>query len=97
MPDTAILLCPYNHSQQLEGRVDGTSTYPKDPIQEEENHYKKGVKRDREVGRRPPNTPKALKEGSSGQAEDQPSQMNPTRHKLDRQEHRDNRCSYTKA
>ena len=42
--DTAIPLCPYNHSQQLEGRADGTSTYPRDPIQEEGNHYKKGSK-----------------------------------------------------
>ena len=35
--DTAIPFCPYNHSQQLEGRADGTSTYPRDPIQEEGN------------------------------------------------------------
>ena len=62
MPDTTIFLCPYNHSQQLEGRADGTSTNPRDPIQEEENYYKKGVKRDREVGgQRPPNTPEAQK------------------------------------
>ena len=62
MPDTAIPLCPYNHSQQLEGRADGTSTYPKGPTQEEGNYYKK---RDRERGRgetqRPPNTLKASK------------------------------------
>ena len=38
--DTTILLCPYNHSQQLEERDDGTSTCPRDPIQEEENYYK---------------------------------------------------------
>ena len=45
VPDIAILLCPYNHSQQLEEvGADGTSTYPKDPIQEEENDYKKGSK-----------------------------------------------------
>ena len=50
MPDTAILLCPYNHSQQLEGRADKASTYPRDPIQEEENYYKKGVKRNRKAG-----------------------------------------------
>ena len=43
VPDTAIPLCPYNHSQQLEGRADGTSTYFKGPIQEEGNYYKKGV------------------------------------------------------
>ena len=34
--DTAILLCPYNHSQQLEGRADGTSTYPRDPFKRKE-------------------------------------------------------------
>ena len=51
VPDTAIPLCPYNHSQQLEGRADWTSTYPRGPIQEEGNYYKKGVKRDREGGR----------------------------------------------
>ena len=51
----AILPCPYNHSQQLEGRADGTSTYPRDPIQEEEIYYKKKAKRDRGVGD-PPNT-----------------------------------------
>ena len=54
MPNMAIFSCPYNHSQQLEGRADGTSTYPRKPIQEEEIYYKKGVKRDR--GGRPPNT-----------------------------------------
>ena len=52
--DIAILFYLYNHSQQLERRADGTSTYPKNPIQEEENYYKKGVKGDRKVGLRPP-------------------------------------------
>ena len=56
MSDTAILLCPYNYSQQLEGKADGTSTYPRDPIQEEGKYYKKGVKRDRMGGA---NTPPA--------------------------------------
>ena len=63
MPDTAILLCPYNHSQQLEGKANGTNTYPKDPIQEEGNYYKNGVKRDKGGGAKtppPPNTPEAL-------------------------------------
>ena len=50
MSDTAILLCSYNNSQQLEEMADGTSTCPKDPIQEEGNYYKKGVKRDRRAG-----------------------------------------------
>ena len=53
--DTAIPLYPCNHSQQLEGRADETSTYPRDPIQEEEIYYKMEVKRDRGGGR-PPNT-----------------------------------------
>ena len=47
MPDTAILFCLYNHSQQLEGRADETGTYPKDPIQEEGNYYRKGVEGER--------------------------------------------------
>ena len=50
MSDTAILLYSYNNSQQLEEMADGTSTCPKDPIQEEGNYYKKGVKRDRRAG-----------------------------------------------
>ena len=50
VPDTAILFCLYNHSQQLEGRDDGTSTYPRNPIQEEGNDYKKGVEGDRKRG-----------------------------------------------
>ena len=49
-----ILLCPYNHSQQLEGMADGTNTYPRDPIQEEENCYKRGVKRKEEGGAKTP-------------------------------------------
>ena len=48
MPDTVILFCPYNHSQPLEVEADGTSTYPRDPSQEEENDYKRGVKRNKE-------------------------------------------------
>ena len=44
MPDTTIFPYPYNHSQQLEVGTDGTSTYPRDPIQKEENNYKKGGK-----------------------------------------------------
>ena len=42
VPDIVMLFCLYNHSQQLEGRVDGTSTYPKNPIQKKKNYYKKG-------------------------------------------------------
>ena len=47
VPDTAILLCPYSHSQQLEIGADGTSIYPRDLCQEEENDYKKGSKEKR--------------------------------------------------
>ena len=54
MPDTAILLCLYNHSQQLEGRADGTGTNPRDPIQKGENYYKNGLKRDRKGGAETP-------------------------------------------
>ena len=50
MPDTAILLYPYNHSQQLKVRADGTSTYPRYPSPEEENDYKKGSKEKQKGG-----------------------------------------------
>ena len=75
----AILLCPYNHSQQLEGRADGTSTYSRDPIQEEENYYKKRVKRDRKGGAETPQHTRGIKKGSPDRAEDQSSLMNPVR------------------
>ena len=70
MPDTAILLCPYNHSQQLEVRADGTSTYPGDPSQEEENDYKRGVKRNKGERMDPEHTG-STKKSSSDRAEDQ--------------------------
>ena len=76
MPDMTILLCSYNHSQQLEGRADGTSTYPRDPIQEEENYYKKGVKRNRKGGVKTPQHTKGTRKGSRNYVEDQFSQMN---------------------
>ena len=61
VPDIAMLFCLYNHSQQLKGRADGISTYLRNPIQEEEKDYKKGVEGDRQRGLRPPDTPKAPK------------------------------------
>ena len=69
MPDTAILLCPYNYSQQLEVGADGTSTYPGDPSQEEENDYKSGVKRNKLGGMDPQHTG-STKKSSSDSAED---------------------------
>ena len=57
MPDTAILLCPYNHSQQQEGMADRTSTYPRDLIRKKENYYKKGLKKEREGGAETPPLP----------------------------------------
>ena len=47
MPDTAILICPYNYSQQLKVGADGTSTYPGNPSQGEKNDYKRRVKRNK--------------------------------------------------
>ena len=92
MPDTAILLCPYNHSQQLERMADGTSTYPRDPIQEEGNYYKKEVKRDkRGRARRPPTHQRHRKRlprpcwGPILSDKTSSSQ-------LDRKEHRDDHC-----
>ena len=54
-----MLFYLYNHSQQLKGRVDGTSTYPRNPIQKKKNYYKKGGEGDRKAGLRPPITPEA--------------------------------------
>ena len=59
VPDIAMLFRLYNHSQQLEGRADGTNTYLRNLIQEEGNYYKKGMEGDRKRGLRPPNTPEA--------------------------------------
>ena len=92
MSDTAILLCPYNYSQQLEGKADGTSTYPRDPIQEEGNYYKKGVKRDRMGGANTPQHTRGTRKNSSDRAEDQFSLKNSVL-----EEHRDDCCPYTKA
>ena len=76
--DIAILFYLYNHSQQLERRADGTSTYPKNPIQEEGNYYKKGVKGDRKVGLRPPPPQhiRGTRKSSSNRAEDLSSLVN---------------------
>ena len=75
--DTAIPLCPYNHSQQLEGRADGTSTYPRGPTQDEGNYYKK---RDRERGRgETPQHAGGIKKGSPNRDKDQFSLMNSVR------------------
>jgi len=90
--NTAILLYPYNHSQLLEEMADGTSTCPRDPIQEERNYYKKGVKRDRRAGQRPPQPTKSTRKSSSDRAEDQFSLIN-----SNHEEHRDDRCPYIKA
>ena len=71
----------------------GTSTYPRDLIQEEGNYYKKEVKRDRRAGLRPPpKHTKGTRKSSSDRAEDQFSLIN-----LVHEEHRDDRCPYTKT
>ena len=96
-PNTTILLCPYNHSQQLEGRADGTNTYPRDPIQEEENHYKKGWRETEGGGVKTLQHGKGTRKGSWNSVEDQSPQtkLNPSH--LDQVKHRANFCSYTKA
>ena len=68
--DTAILFCPYNHSQQLEVRADRTSTYPGNPSEEEGNDYKRGVKRKKEGIPSPPQQSSGIRKGSSDQSED---------------------------
>ena len=76
VPDIAILFCLYNHSQQLEGRTDGTSTYPRNHIQEEGNDYKKGVEGDRRGGAETPKHTRGIKKSSPDHAEDQSSLVN---------------------
>ena len=76
VPNTAILFCLYNHSHQLEGRADGTSTYPRDPIQEGGNHYKKGMEGDREGGAETPQHTGGTRKSSLNHAEDQSSLVN---------------------
>ena len=70
-----VFFCFYNHSQQLEGRVDGTNTCPGNSIQEERNYYKKGVKGDRKGGWNPYHT-RGSRKSSSNRAEDQSSLVN---------------------
>ena len=67
----AILLCPYNHYQQLEEMVDGKNTYFRDPIREEENDYKRGVKRSRKGGAKTPQHKRGTRKGSRNCTEDQ--------------------------
>ena len=98
VPDTAIPLCPYNHSQQLERRADGTSTYPRNPIQEKGNYYKKGVKWDRKDGAKTPQHTRGPEkkrlprpwQGPILSDESDPPQPN-------RKEYHDDRCSYAKT
>ena len=71
-----MIFCLYSHSQQLEGRTDGTSTYPRNPIQEEGNDYKKGVEGDRRGGAETPQHTRGTRESSSDCAEDQSSLVN---------------------
>ena len=47
---------PLQPLQQLEGRADGTSTYPKNLIHEEGNYYKREWRETEGVGNHPPNT-----------------------------------------
>ena len=77
--DIAILFYLYNHSQQLKRRANGTSTNPKNPIQEERNYYKKGVKRDREGGAETPQHTRGIKKDSPDCDEDQSSLIKPVR------------------
>ena len=76
IPDIVMLFCLYNHSQQLEGRANGTSTYPRNPIQEEGNYYKKGMEGDRKKGLRPPQHTRGTRKSFSDRAEDQSSLVN---------------------
>ena len=48
-----MLLYLYNHSQQLEGRADGTSISTRNPIQEKGNYYKRGWQETERGGLKP--------------------------------------------
>ena len=75
MPNTAILFCLYNHSHQLEGRADGTSIYPRDPIRKETT-IKREWKETGEAGWRPPQHTRGTRKSSLNHAEDQSSLVN---------------------
>ena len=81
--------------------ADGTSTYPRDPIQEEGNYYKKGVEGNRKGGAETPPSPKTTNQRHQEkllipcQGPILSGKLSPSQ--LDREEHRDNRCSYTKT
>ena len=79
----------------LEGRADGTSTYPRDPIQEEDIYYKKGVKRDKGAGDPPTHKrdQKGLPEPCRGLI--LPDELSPSH--PDRVKHYDNFRSYTET
>ena len=92
VPDIAMLFCLYNHSQQLEGMANGTSTYPRDPFQGEGNYCKKGVEGDRKGGvLDPPSHQRHQKKLSRSCREAIPSGNSI------HEEHRDYCCPYTKT
>ena len=98
VPDIAMLFYLYNHSQQLEGRADGTSTYPRNLIQEEGNYYKKTVEGDKGGGGGlRPLTHQRHQKKLLGLHRRPISFGKLSSPQLDREEHRVNCCPYTKA
>ena len=76
-----MLFCLYNHSQQLEGKADGTSTYPRNPLKRKETNIKREWNQEKLLG--------------SCQEPILSGKLSPSQ--LDREEHRVNHCPYTKA
>ena len=71
-----MLFCLDNHSQQLEGRADGTSTYPRNPIKDKGNYYKKGREGDRKLGAETPQHTRGTRKSSLDRAKDKSSLVN---------------------
>ena len=67
----AMPFCLYNHSQQLEGRADGTTTYPRNPIHVEGNYYKREWRETEGAGTPPQEQTRGTGKNSSFHAEDQ--------------------------
>ena len=97
VPDIVILFCLYNHSQQLEGRVDETSISTGNPIQEEGNYYKKWLKETKGGGGLKPLSHQRHHKKLLGPCRRPILFGKLSSSQFDREEHHVNCCPYTKA
>ena len=91
-----MLFCFYNHSQQLEGRADKTGISTRNPIQEEENYYKKG-RRETETGGLRHLPHKSHQKKLLGPSRGPSFFDKPSSPQLDLEKHHVNCCPYTKV